>query len=221
MGNTSSVPSSLETQGHPRKPSQKLSKPRTGNPASAGLLPNGFSTSTSRFSSARMSNQALPLSPVVSSYPVVAASAALVPDDNGNTKESIKDKMAAATSTTVQHKESKRRSLFRSLSSQKTTTTQVSGRNPSVGPSPEAPAPPVADKVIRANSMTYESTQAHIAYYAQPPIPVPEKYVFCFLILVWGEQLELTMSPAVLGRPCHHGERLGIMTCPRTKQRDF
>lgn len=174
MGNTSSVPSSLETQGHPRKPSQKLSKPRTGNPASAGLLPNGFSTSTSRFSSARMSNQALPLSPVVSSYPVVAASAALVPDDNGNTKESIKDKMAAATSTTVQHKESKRRSLFRSLSSQKTTTTQVSGRNPSVGPSPEAPAPPVADKVIRANSMTYESTQAHIAYYAQPPIPVPE-----------------------------------------------
>lgn len=194
MGNSSSVPSSLETQGHPRKSTQKLSKPRTGNPASAGLLPNGFSTSTSRFSSALMSNQALPLSPVVSSHPVMAASAALVPDDKWNTDESSKDEMIEVTSTTVQHKESKRRSLFRSLSSQK-TTTQASRRNSSVGPSPKAPAPPVADKVIRANSMTYESTQTHIAYYAQPPIPVPEKYVFCSDV-VRGEQWKLIMSPA-------------------------
>jgi hypothetical protein len=173
MGNTSSVPSSLETQGHPRKSNQKLSKPRTGNPASAGLLPNGFSASTSRFSGARVSNQALPLSPVVSSHPVIATSAALVPDDDGNTEESAENKIAE-TSTPVQPKESKRRSLFRTLSSQK-TKTQSDRRNSTVDPSPQAPAPPVADKVIRANSMTYESTQAHIAYYAQPPIPVPEK----------------------------------------------
>jgi hypothetical protein len=124
----------------------------------------------------------------------MAASAALVPDDKWNTDESSKDEMIEVTSTTVQHKESKRRSLFRSLSSQK-TTTQASRRNSSVGPSPKAPAPPVADKVIRANSMTYESTQTHIAYYAQPPIPVPEKYVFCSDV-VRGEQWKLIMSPA-------------------------
>jgi hypothetical protein len=71
----------------------------------------------------------------------------------------------------LQKKESKRRSLFRSLSYQKATgsfttksTTKSTRRTSSVGPSPRAPT--AEDKLDRAQSMTAEVT--HIAYYAPP-----------------------------------------------------
>lgn len=163
------MPSSIEAQGPPRRSTHKLSKPRTGNPATAGLVPNGFSNSSSRFSSSRMSSQALPLSPVVSSPPTREPPPVPLhgPED---TKESSNDKMATGPSV-QQQKESRRRSLFRSLSSQRTSTSgqPPNRRNSSVGPSPRVT---VGDKLARANSMTYEPTQTHIAYYAQP---VPEQ----------------------------------------------
>jgi len=67
----------------------------------------------------------------------------------------------------VQEKESRRRSLLRSLSYQK-TTSKATRRNSSVGPSAK---PPPAETLDRANSMTADITYTgvtHIAYYAGP-----------------------------------------------------
>lgn len=179
MGNTPSTPSPVEVQTPSKKSTHKLSKPRTGNPVTTGLLPNGISGSTSRFPNARMSSQALPLSPIVSSAPVAGTSAAAIAALT-DTKEATKDKTDEVPA--IPEKDSRRRSLLRSLSYQRTSSTgKPNRRNSSVGP---APKPAVAEKVPRANSMTYESSRAnsmtfestkrqtHIAYYAPP---VPEK----------------------------------------------
>jgi len=69
----------------------------------------------------------------------------------------------------VQQKESRRRSLFRSRSTQASPDSEP--RQRSIGPVAR-----VADKLGRANSMTYESA---ISYYGRPE-PEAETYVIIF-----------------------------------------
>ncbi|KAK0628703.1 hypothetical protein B0T17DRAFT_588749 [Bombardia bombarda] len=153
MGNTQS------TTELPRKQSHKLSKPRTGNPTTttaAGLLSpsalSSFSNSTRRFSNARMSSMPPPPTPESST----ASSPALesLGEDFDDSEQGFE---ARPSVVSVQQTESKRRSLFRSKSSQEPPKSE---RRNSVGPVSR-----VADKLDRANSMTYESA---LSYYAQP-----------------------------------------------------
>lgn len=166
MGNTQS-----SIAAAPKKSTtHKLSKPRIGNhAATAGLLSaNGSSTGNVRFSDARLSDKALPHEPVLSpASPLSATSVTFldVPADPAELPDT--DKMVS--NPVVQRKESRRKSIFRSLSYQRTTTSKSVKRASSVGPSPKPPA--AADKLDRANSMTTEITHTeitHIAYYAGP-----------------------------------------------------
>ncbi|KAH8907787.1 hypothetical protein BR93DRAFT_566261 [Coniochaeta sp. PMI_546] len=160
MGNSQS---SIEVA--PRRSTHKLSKPRIGNPATAGLLsPNGLSTSTPRFSNPTLSNKALPLEPVLSpSSPITSTSVTPLDLSADPPEQPATDDMVEGPG--IQKKESRRRSLFRSLSYQKATSSfsKSTRRTSSVGPSPR---PTAAEKLGRAQSMTAEVT--HIAYYAAP-----------------------------------------------------
>ncbi|KAK3938430.1 hypothetical protein QBC46DRAFT_440611 [Diplogelasinospora grovesii] len=147
MGNTQSIEV-------PRRQSHRLSKPKTGSHATAGLLnPNGFLNSTKRISSTRL-NASLP-NPMPVSSPMSSPTTSFPPSESSADPEQSIGEEASAVS--VQQKEEKRRSPFRSRSSQGTRSSRR--RNSSSGPGSRA-----ADKLGRANSMTYEST---IAYHGQ------------------------------------------------------
>ncbi|KAM7187123.1 hypothetical protein V8F20_011114 [Naviculisporaceae sp. PSN 640] len=151
MGNSQSADAS-------RRRSHRLSKPKTNNHATAGLLsPSGlsntFSNSTApqRVSSARMS-AALPPPPSPALSSVVYSPA---PDAMWEVDQTF-ERTASMISTTEEN-ESKRRSLFRSRSSQ--VTSKRERRNSSLGP-----ASRLVDKlgtVGRSNSLTYESALSH------------------------------------------------------------
>lgn len=141
MGNAPSV------DAHRRR-THKLSKPRTGNPATAGLLsPNGLSNSTGHFTSPRASPQPLPLAPAPSpTTPIFAAA-----QDSSGDLETPADQMVMVV--TVQQREPRSWNLFRSLSSQ-----GVSGRSRSRNSSVGRSSSRRRDKLGRTQSMTYESS---------------------------------------------------------------
>ncbi|KAK0729746.1 hypothetical protein B0H67DRAFT_7357 [Lasiosphaeris hirsuta] len=148
MGNSQS------SIGEPRRRSQRLSKPKTGNHATAGLLsPGVFSNSSKRFSNARLSLQPPPPSPV--STPTTATSSSTAETSDSLDTPRIE---RSASAVSVQQKESRRRSLFRSNSSQGVEDPERRHRSSN-------PASRVAEKLGRTNSMTYESA---ISYYGQP-----------------------------------------------------
>ncbi|KAK4214099.1 hypothetical protein QBC37DRAFT_160508 [Rhypophila decipiens] len=155
MGNSQSTEAS-------RRRSHRLSKPKTNNHATAGLLsPSGLSNTFSnnktpqRIDSARMS-AALPPppSPATATSSVVYSSA---PDAMWEVEQGF-ERTASMVSTTTEN-ESKRRSLFRSKSSQ---VPSKSERRNSLGP-----ASRLIDKIGRTNSLTYESAISHYG----PPNP--------------------------------------------------
>jgi hypothetical protein len=160
MGNSQS-----SVEAAQRRSNHKLSKPRIGNPATAGLLsPNGLSTSTVRFSNTPLSNKALPLEPVLSpSSPIETTFVAPLDLSADIPEQPATDDMVEGSG--LQKKESRRRSLFRSLSYQKATSSfsRSTRRTSSVGPSPRPSEP---ETLGRAQSMTAEVT--HIAYYVAP-----------------------------------------------------
>ncbi|KAK3363576.1 hypothetical protein B0T25DRAFT_48371 [Lasiosphaeria hispida] len=148
MGNSQS------SVGEPRRRSQRLSKANTGNHATAGLLsPGVFSNRSKRFSNARLSLQPPPPSPV--STPTTATSSSTAKTSDSLDTPRIE---RSASAVSVQQKESRRRSLFRSNSSQAVEDPERRHRSSN-------PASRVADKLGRTNSMTYESA---ISYYGQP-----------------------------------------------------
>lgn len=105
MGNTSSIEV-------PRRPVQKLSKPRTGSHAAVSLrIPNSQSSSTVRFSTPCPSG-ILPMYPL---SPAPSASTAPPPSEGVSESEQVVDRRASTSSV---QKDVRRRSLFRSKSSQ-------------------------------------------------------------------------------------------------------
>jgi len=159
MGNTQSSIIEPDAPRKSRRRSHRLSKPMTGNHATAGLLsPGGFSNSTRRLSNVRMSFRPPPPSPA--STPTTTTTTDTTPitasfeSQSGLAQYSL-DRSASAVS--IEQKESRRRSLFRSRSSQ--GTSDSSRRQRSTGPVSR-----VADRLGRTNSMTYESA---ISYYGQ------------------------------------------------------
>jgi hypothetical protein len=159
MGNSQSAIVDLDAH---RRRSHRLSKPKTGNHATAGLLsPGGFSNSSKRHSNARMSF--LPPPPSPASTPTTAstfdttAHAHTGPEQQHQQHTHIE---RSASAVSVQHNESRRRrrSLFRSRSSQGSPDQER--RQSSLGPFSR-----VADRLSRTNSMTYESA---LSYYGQP-----------------------------------------------------
>ncbi|KAM7187921.1 hypothetical protein V8F33_010953 [Rhypophila sp. PSN 637] len=155
MGNSQSTEAS-------RRRSHRLSKPKTNNHATAGLLsPSGLSNTFSnnktpqRIDSARMS-AALPPPPSPATSSVVYSSA---PDAMWEVEKSF-ERTASMVSTTTEN-ESKRRSLFRSKSSQ---VPSKSERRNSLGP-----ASRLVDKIGRTNSLTYESA---ISHYGPPNLDI-------------------------------------------------
>ena len=186
MGNSPSV----ELQ---RRAPQKLSKPRVGNPSTAGLLtPNGYVNTSS---SHRMSLAGLvrPLSyPLVPAPSPTATTADLhgtvaqqdqakekdhehekEHDDNDDHPDLDVDKPVPVVSVQPLPEEteapSRRNSIFRSRSSRRRPKPRdhPSRRHSSIGP-PRSSTP--GDRQARANSMTFESSFA--AYYGDQ---VPEK----------------------------------------------
>ncbi|KAK3394114.1 hypothetical protein B0H63DRAFT_36264 [Podospora didyma] len=155
MGNAQS---SIEA---PPRQSHRLSKPKTGNHATAGLLsPNGFSNTSRHFSSARLSTLLPPLpsqSPDLSSVSTPTTS---TPEASTSLEQRSPIERSTSVAVPAQKKESLdwKRSLFRSKSSQGTSDPK---RRNSIVES----ASRVADKLGRANSMTYESA---VSYYGQP-----------------------------------------------------
>ncbi|KAK4192578.1 hypothetical protein QBC35DRAFT_228206 [Podospora australis] len=145
MGNAQSAEQS-------RKPSQKLSKPKTNNHATAGLLsPSGSSKNTRN-----LSNRPLP-SPPPPSPPAVASSTASSVVDAQESVGQRAGRSASFHSITALRQEAKRRSIFRSRTSQGDAEP---GRRDSV-----ASGRKVDMLGNRANSLTYESA---VAYYGPP-----------------------------------------------------
>ncbi|KAL2166581.1 hypothetical protein VTG60DRAFT_2476 [Thermothelomyces hinnuleus] len=143
MGNAQS------TDG-PRRTTQRLSKPRTGNHATPGLLsPGVFSSSRSR----RLSNAQLPgspePSPTVSSTPTTSSAPEVAAGGSGSHIDNIAPFFPPAPAS---QEELKRRSLFRSRSTRGDNTAR---QNHNGGPGSR----PV-NRMSRASSMTYESAVA-------------------------------------------------------------
>ncbi|KAH9889244.1 hypothetical protein F4778DRAFT_398242 [Xylariomycetidae sp. FL2044] len=141
MGNTPSVEA---PRGGPRT-AQKLSKPKTGNPATAGLLSsNGPSDSSRRPSIAR--RMSLPYGSTPAPSPLFSEAESEVGTDQVNDKKASRFP----------------RQLFRSRSSQE--TPQSRRRNHSVGPSDM----PQSRRLSRANSVnmgpeaSYDHAHLHI-----------------------------------------------------------
>ncbi|KAK0656449.1 hypothetical protein B0T16DRAFT_385151 [Cercophora newfieldiana] len=156
MGNSQSAIVDFDTH---RRRSHRLSKPKTGNYATAGLLsPGGFSNSSKRHSDARMSF--LPPPPSPASTPTTASTFDAHPGSGSGSEPYYQDQYMerSASAVSVQRKESRRRSLFRSRSSQGRPDRER--RQSSIGPFSR-----VADRLSRTNSMTYESA---LSYYGQP-----------------------------------------------------
>ena len=135
----------------PRRPPHKLSKPKTGNFTTAGLLgPNGYSNSTARFST----NSGLPAAPL--SYPSspVASPTAPPPSEQGDTAAIDHESENRTFLAPADVKQQRRRSLFRSKSSQGAVERRNQRRNTVIGTT----TPTTTDHSFpRANSMTYES----------------------------------------------------------------
>ncbi|KAL2126900.1 hypothetical protein VTI74DRAFT_11643 [Chaetomium olivicolor] len=134
----------------PRRTSQKLSKPKTGNHATAGLLGHGSFSNSSR----RLSNAPLPIppapSPMVTSTPTTSSAV----DGSGGVDRRV-ESFTSLQSTPGLQNESRRRSLFRSTSTRGAADSVR--RHHSVGPESR-----MATRPARASSMTYESA---LAYY--------------------------------------------------------
>lgn len=131
-----------------RRPTHKLSKPRTGSHATAGLLsPNGLSNSTARFPNySRVIPRSLPLPPA----PSPTSSTPSPAFEGFDAFEQPADPMVMVVN--VQQKETKSWRLLRTLSSHG-IPSKHRRRNSSVGRSPR-----ISDKLSRANSMTFESS---------------------------------------------------------------
>ncbi|AEO54843.1 hypothetical protein MYCTH_2297930 [Thermothelomyces thermophilus ATCC 42464] len=143
MGNAQS------TDG-PRRTTQRLSKPRTGNHATPGLLsPGVFSSSRSR----HLSNAQLPgpqePSPTVSSTPTTSSAPEVAAGGPGSHVDNIAPFFPPAPAS---QEELKRRSLFRSRSTRGDNTAR---QNHNGGPGSQ----PV-NRTSRASSVTYESAVA-------------------------------------------------------------
>ncbi|KAK4151897.1 hypothetical protein C8A00DRAFT_35417 [Chaetomidium leptoderma] len=133
----------------PRRTSQRLSKPKTGNHATAGLLSSGsFSNSARHFSNAPLPNPPPPSSRV-------ASTASSVVEASGGLDRRL-DSLTSLQSAPAAQRESKRRSLFRSRSSRRADSAP---QNHGGGPGSR-----MVDRMTRASSMTYESA---VAYYGQ------------------------------------------------------
>ncbi|KAK5654352.1 hypothetical protein OQA88_7261 [Cercophora sp. LCS_1] len=158
MGNSQSSP--LNALDSPRRRSHRLSKPKTGNHATAGLLsPGGFSNSSKRLSNARMSF--LPPPPSPASTPTTSSASEPYVDVRPPEPQRME---RSASAVSVQQKESRRRSLFRSRSSQGSPGSDEPRRQRSIGPVARV-ADRLGDRLGRANSMTYESA---VSYYGRP-----------------------------------------------------
>ncbi|KAK3989134.1 hypothetical protein QBC44DRAFT_88821 [Cladorrhinum sp. PSN332] len=138
-----------------RRSSQKLSKPRTNNHATAGLLsPSGSSKSARRLFNAPLPNPP-PMSPSAAS--TLTASSIV---EFSETIETRARRSESIHSTPGLQQESKRRSLFRSRTSQGGPDSGRRDRNHNSGPT-------IVDRMSRTSSLTYESA---IAYYGPPDL---------------------------------------------------
>lgn len=146
MGNAQSAES-------PRRPSQKLSKPKTGSHATAGLLRSGsFSSSSRRPSNAPLPDPPVLFSPSVPTPTTSSAAAGACAGADGRIDSGVSFNSALGPQG-----ERKRRSLFRSRSSR--GASDPLRRNRSIGRGTR-----MLDRLTRANSLTYESA---VAYYGQ------------------------------------------------------
>ncbi|KAK4199701.1 hypothetical protein QBC40DRAFT_79015 [Triangularia verruculosa] len=135
-----------------RRYSQKLSKPKTNNHATAGLLsPGGGSSNNPK----RYSNRPLPEPPLSSPSPVSTPTSSVF--EQPDTLQTRNRRSASFTSVPALRQESKRRSLFRARSSRVAPDID---RRDSVGSGPR-----MVDLMDRTSSLTYESA---IAYYGPP-----------------------------------------------------
>ncbi|KAJ9155384.1 Proteophosphoglycan PPG4 [Pleurostoma richardsiae] len=153
MGNVPSHEAPRRTSKAPHK----LSKPKTGNFTTAGLLsPNGFPNSSQRFSDSRLS-ASLPFPPPPASSPI-----ALPHSETGEATVEQKPARRASLAPPTPAKE-RRLSLFRSKSSQGEVERRNQRRNTVIGTST-----PAAEKhIARANSMTCDYRPAH--HYGRQP----------------------------------------------------
>ncbi|KAH6630277.1 hypothetical protein B0J18DRAFT_95929 [Chaetomium sp. MPI-SDFR-AT-0129] len=136
----------------PRRASQRLSKPRTGNHATAGLLsPGVFSNSSRRFSQAQLPNPPAPSSTVASTPTTL--SVVEVPAGPDRRLDSLTSLQSGPGS----QKGSKRRSLFRSRSTRVVQSPPLAGFG-------DGPGSRMVERMSRASSMTYESA---VAYYGR------------------------------------------------------
>lgn len=134
-----------------RRYSQKLSKPKTNNHATAGLLsPSGSSNNPKRYS-----NRPLPDPPLSSPSPVSTPTSSVF--DQADTAQTRNGRSASFTSVPALQQESKRRSLFRVRSTQ---VVPDADHRDSIGSGSR-----MVDLMNRANSLTYESA---VAYYGPP-----------------------------------------------------
>jgi hypothetical protein len=143
---------SVERPGPQQRPLQKLVKPRTGSTSTSGLLNhNSFSNSTLLFSSPRL-NAALPerpsspAAPPINTKPLPSKPLPPIklesPADDAKSQEQEDSKAG--------FREGRRRSIFRSRSSQRGSADK---RSSSIGASISR----VGERFGRSNSMTYES----------------------------------------------------------------
>lgn len=150
MGNAQS-----QSAEAPRRASQRLSKPKTGNHAAAGLLSPGLFSNTSR----RLSNVPLPNPPAppstVASTPTTSSAPEPSPSGFGSRVESVTSLHSAPGSQ--RESGSKRRSFFRSRSSSRRSDPVQLAHGGGSGSR-------AVDRMTRATSMTYESA---VAYYGQ------------------------------------------------------
>ncbi|KAK4229034.1 hypothetical protein QBC38DRAFT_128073 [Podospora fimiseda] len=138
-----------------RRPSQKLSKPKTNNHATAGLLsPSGSSKNVKRLSNAPLPNPP-PMSPSAAS---TLTTSSIV--EFSETIETRARRSESIHSITGLNQETKRRSLFRSRTSQGGPDSGRRDRNANSGPT-------IVDRMSRTSSLTYESA---IAYYGPPDL---------------------------------------------------
>ncbi|SPQ19605.1 7f6b3818-494f-49ec-b553-0b71eea472bb [Thermothielavioides terrestris] len=149
MGNAQSIEAPRRTRA-----SQKLSKPKTGNHATAGLLsPSSFSYSSRRLSSAQLPNP-----PAAPSLPVVSTPTTSSAVEGSGAFVRRADSGASLHSSPSLPRESRRRSLFRSRSSRAVADSLEPSHNAA------ASGAWIVDRFTRTNSMTYESAIAHYGH---------------------------------------------------------
>jgi hypothetical protein len=139
----------------PRRTSHKLSKPKTGNHATAGLLSPGAFSNNPR----RLSNAPLPEPPPPPSSPIIdpTPTAPSAMEASAGFEQHLDNGAPTIFSHRGRPRESRRRSLFRSRSSRAAADTLQRDHSGGLGSS-------IVDRLTRASSMTYESA---VAYYGQ------------------------------------------------------